>query len=232
MEEQPSKTKFYVATFAICVIVAGIFAMIGIALGTTRDVLNGYTQCGEAVYRSLENADRNVQAQYAAFFQNATDTAQVAKAKQLHRLTNDLVTHIQKLRHEVLLFSNGESQASVGNGEPAVPHIAARDIHDKDNFDKPTYYLLVDMSEGNCRATILKSAINQYKEAVVGLVPAECRADAQAETDFLSTNDDSTASWEDLNFDHALLCSVAATLDAYTCDVKNVESIVLSYLSK
>ncbi len=232
MEEQPSKSKLYVAIFAICVIVAGIFAMFGIALGTTRDVLNGYTQCGESVYRSFENADRNVQSQYATFFQNATDTVSIAKAQQLQQLTEELVTQIQKLRYDVITFSCGESGLNVDNGNPAVMHIAARDITAKDNFDQPTYYLLIDKSDKAPRATILKTAIDQYKKAVVELLPAESQSAAEAEIGFLNTNDDGTASWEVRNFDHALLCSVATTLDAFTCDVKNAEFIVLSYLSK
>lgn len=239
MEEQPkNKNKIYVACFAICIIVACIFSAFGIAMNTTKDKVDGYVTCDDVVYRSLESANKTSQQQYLFFHQMVDDDELLQKADQLQALSNELVSQIGILRSDVINFSSGKEESGRAvvtvNGVANVPHIAAKDIELKTNFDQPTYFLTVQQVNGATRAEKLKAAINKYKSAVLELVPAEQRSYVAAETEFFNTNDvtteEGTVSWETYHFDHTILVATAATLDAFAYDVRNVESIILRNL--
>lgn len=239
MEDQPkSKSKTHVVCFAVGIIVACIFSAVGIAMNTGKEKVDGYITCDDVVYRSLENANKAAQQQYILFQQMVADDDLLSKAEQLQNLSNELVCQIGQLRTDVINFSEGKDVSGHAvfavNGIANVPHIAAKDITFKSDFDKSTYFLTVQQVNGATRAETLKAAIDTYKTAVLQLVPAAQRSYLASDIAFFNTNDvttdGETVSWETHHFDHTILVATASTLDAFACDVRNIESIVLRYL--
>lgn len=239
MEDQPkSKSKTHVVCFAVGIIVACILSAVGIAMNTGKEKVDGYVTCDDVVYRSLENANKAAQQQYILFQQMVADDEVLGKAEELQALSNELVSQIAILRSDVINFSSGKEESARAavtvNGVTNVPHIAAKDIPFKSNFDKPTYFMTVQEVNGATRAKTLKAAINKYKTAVLEMVPAAQRSYLASDIAFFNTNDvttdGETVSWETHHFDHTILVATASTLDAFACDVRNIESIVLRYL--
>ena len=86
------------------------------------------------------------------------------------------------------------------------------------------------------RATELKNKINEYKLAVLQLVPTEKRSVVEQKLDFLSTanvydrRNEREVSWEEFLFQYTLASAAAMELETLSLDIQSAELIILKNL--
>ena len=235
MENQKSNAKMYVAFFAISIILFATAAMIGISINVSKDHLSAVTSAGEAIHRSYANTEEMMYQEYAQLLE-AQDTTFNPNMEQLRNLSSDLISYIQHLRYELIQYVDGQ-QAAADNAHEfmgGVPYVSASDIMNKDNVDAPMQFMLG--SQPTCRATELKNKINEYKLAVIQLVPSERRSVVEQKLAFLSTanvydrRNEREESWEESKFQYALASAAAMELETLTLDIYSAELIILKNL--
>lgn len=235
MEFQKSNAKMYVAFFAVSIILFATAAMIGLSINVSKDHLNAVTSAGEAIHRSYVNTEEMMYQNYAQLLE-AQDTTFNPNMEQLRNLSSDLISYIQHLRYEMIQYVDGQ-QAAADNAHEfmgGVPYISASDIMNKDNVDAPMQFMLG--SQPTSRATELKNKINEYKSAVLQLVPTEKRSAVQQKLAFLSTADvydrqnEREVSWEEFLFQYTLASAAAMELETLSLDIQSAELIILKNL--
>lgn len=235
MENQKSNAKMYVAFFAVSIILFATAAMIGLSINVSKDHLESVTSAGEAIHRSYVNTEEMVYQEYAQL-SGMQDTAFNPDVKQLRDLSSDLIHYIQFMRYELIQYVDGQ-QAAADNAHAfmgGVPYISASAIMNKDNVDAQMQFMLG--RQPTSRATELKNKINEYKLAVLQLVPAEKRNVVEQKFDFLSTanvydrRNEREASWEDFKFQHTLASAAAMELETLALDIQSAELIILKNL--
>ena len=235
MENQKSNAKMYVAFFAISIIIFATAAMIGLSINVSKDHLNAVTSAGETIHRSYVNAEEMVYQEYAQLLE-AQDTTFNPNREQLRNLSSDLISYIQHLRYEMIQYVDGQ-QAAADNAQEfmgGVPYISASAIMNKDNVDAQMQFMLG--SQPTSRAAELKNKINEYKSAVLQLVPTEKRSVVEQKLAFLSTADvydrrnEREESWEEFMFQYTLASAAAMELETLALDVLSAELIILKNL--
>ena len=235
MENQKSNAKMYVTFFAISIILFATAAMIGLSINVSKDHLEAVTSAGEAIHRSYVNTEEMMYQEYAQLLE-AQDTTFNPNMEQLRNLSSDLISYIQHLRYEMIQYVDGQ-QAAADNAHEfmgGVPYVSASDIMNKDNVDAPMQFMLG--SQPTCRATELKNKINEYKLAVIQLVPSERRSVVEQKLAFLSTanvydrRNEREESWEESKFQYALASAAAMELETLTLDIYSAELIILKNL--
>ena len=235
MEFQKSNAKMYVTFFAISIILFATAAMIGLSINVSKDHLNAVTSAGEAIHRSCVNTEEMVYQEYAQLLE-AQDTTFNPNMEQLHNLSSDLISYIQHLRYEMIQYVDGQ-QAAADNAHEfmgGVPYISASAIMNKDNVDAQMQFMLG--SQPTSRAAELKNKINEYKSAVLQLIPTEKRSAVDQKLAFLSTADvydrrnEREESWEEFMFQYTLASAAAMELVTLALDVLSAELIILKNL--
>lgn len=235
MENQKSNAKMYVTFFAVSIILFATAAMIGLSINVSKDHLNAVTSAGEAIHRSCVNTEEMMYQEYAQLLE-AQDTTFNRNMEQLRNLSSDLISYIQLLRYEMIQYVDGQ-QAAADNAHEfmgGVPYISASAIMNKDNVDAQMQFMLG--SQPTSRAAELKNKINEYKSAVLQLVPTEKRSVAQQKLAFLSTADvydrrnEREESWEEFMFQYTLASAAAMELETLALDVLSAELIILKNL--
>ena len=235
MEFQKSNAKMYVTFFAISIILFATAAMIGLSINVSKDHLNAVTSAGEAIHRSYVNTEEMMY-QNCAQLLEAQDTTFNPNMEQLRNLSSDLISYIQHLRYEMIQYVDGQ-QAAADNAHEfmgGVPYISASAIMNKDNVDAQMQFMLG--SQPTSRATELKNKINEYKSAVLQLVPTEKRSVVQQKLAFLSTanvydrRNEREESWEEFMFQYTLASAAAMELETLALDVLSAELIILKNL--
>lgn len=235
MENQKSNAKMYVTFFAVSIILFATAAMIGLSINVSKDHLNAVTSAGEAIHRSCVNTEEMMYQEYAQLF-DMQDTTFNPNAKRLRDLSSDLISYIQLLRYEMIQYVDGK-QAAADNAHEflgKVPYIRASAIMNKDNVDAQMQFMLG--RQPTSRATELKNKINEYKLAVLQLVPAEKRNVVEQKLDFLSTanvydrRNEREVSWEEFLFQYTLASAAAMELETLALDIQSAELIILKNL--
>lgn len=235
MENQKSKAKMYVTFFAISIILFATAAMIGLSINVSKDHLKAVTSAGEAIHRSYVNTEEMVYQEYAQL-SGMQDTAFNPDVKQLRDLSSDLIHYIQFMRYELIQYVDGQ-QAAADNAHAfmgGVPYISASAIMNKDNVDAQMQFMLG--SQPTSRATELKDKINEYKLAVLQLVPAEKRNVVEQKLAFLSTanvydrRNERDESWEEFMFQYTIASAAAMELETLALDIQSAELIILKNL--
>ena len=104
----------------------------------------------------------------------------------------------------------------------------------KDNVDAQMQFMLG--RQPISRAAELKNKINEYKLAVLQLVPAEKRNVVEQKLDFLSTanvydrRNEREVSWEEFLFQYTLASAAAMELETLSLDIQSAELIILKNL--
>ena len=235
MENQKSNAKMYVAFFAVSIILFATAAMIGLSINVSKDHLNAVTSAGESIHRSYVNTEEMMYQEYAQLLE-AQDTTFNPNMEQLRNLSSDLISYIQHLRYEMIQYVDGQ-QAAADNAHEfmgGVPYVSASAIMNKDNVDAQMQFMLG--SQPTSRATELKNKINEYKSAVLQLLPTEKRSVVQQKLAFLSTasvydrRNEREESWEESKFQYALASAAAMELETLALDVLSAELIILKNL--
>lgn len=235
MENQKSSAKMYVAFFAVSIILFATAAMIGLSINVSKDHLEAVTSAGEAIHRSYVNTEEMMYQEYAQL-SGMQDTAFNPDVKQLRDLSSDLIHYIQFMRYELIQYVDGQ-QAAADNAHAfmgGVPYISASAIMNKDNVDAQMQFMLG--RQPTSRATELKNKINEYKLAVLQLVPAEKRNVVEQKLDFLSTanvydrRNEREVSWEEFMFQYTIASAAAMELETLALDIQSAELIILKNL--
>ncbi|MDD6582383.1 MAG: hypothetical protein PUF10_06885 [Bacteroidales bacterium] len=235
MENQKSNAKMYVAFFAVSIILFATAAMIGLSINVSKDHLKAVTSAGEAIHRSCVNTEEMVYQEYAQL-SGMQDTAFNPDVKQLRDLSSDLIHYIQFMRYDLIQYVDGQ-QAAADNAHAfmgGVPYISASAIMNKDNVDAQMQFMLG--RQPTSRATELKNKINEYKLAVLQLVPAEKRNVVEQKLDFLSTanvydrRNERDESWEEFMFQYTIASAAAMELETLSLDIQSAGLIILKNL--
>lgn len=221
-----------------------------LALNVSKDILAAFDVVDATLNQSNANVKEAISSQYASLQMSEDAKADKAKKKaaELKKLTDETVCFIETMRFEMTKEIEGEKaecvQRAIANAKKegwSVPIVPVEDLENKDNFDKPTYFMLGD-SEGrdpNCRAQQLKKKINEYKTKSLALIENEAlRKEAEGKL-LLNTENhkrnpakkgDEDKTWEVYNFDHLIHSGAVILLSKLAGDVKAAESEVFQAL--
>lgn len=206
-----------------------------LALNVSKDIINAFVIVNDSLIQTDKNYVKKLGSSYSSFeAQYALKPIKVKpyidKAKQVQKLSNDLVTYITNIEYEVIAKTEGGGM---------TPEIAKKthlgDISAKDNFDIPTHYFMGESEDGSKgKARELKNKINDYKQQVSKILGRDT-----ADIKFgLNTKDSRnklegrTCSWEFNNFSHTILAGSVTILNKLIVDIHNAESDVVTHLYK
>lgn len=208
-----------------------------LALNVSADILNAFVVVDDTLVTSTRNAYHQNSNDYNWFDQQKVILGEAkvhdayVNAQQLRKESDAMVKYIEKMRSDLIFFVDEDSLCEVKNDKGKTEKVAktVATIQRKDNFDKPTDFMI-----NNGHAKELKDRIIQYKKNILKLAKKsdqkglEERLGLNVETKFKKDGFDQ--SWEEHNFDH-IICAAAVTLLNKTIgEVRNAESTMLNYL--
>ncbi len=228
-----------------------------LALNVSKDILEAFNVVDDTLAQSNYSVKEGIDFKYAALAKDTTAKAKSAneKAGELRKLTDGLVGYIENSRLELIKYVDGEKKAMEQLNDPANNgRIPVRNIDGKEDFDKPTtFYLMMDENgqllsgedNPNCRASVMRKKINEYKTAVMALLPDSSKIEKERKQ-FVSDNlglrvddeyvkgngDKGTESWERHNFNHLICAGTVILLSKLIGEVRNAETLVLDELTK
>ena len=213
-----------------------------LALNVSKDILEAFNVVDESLALSNISVKESMQQQYAALYNSDDPKAADAqkKAKELQKLTDDMVYYIENLRFELVKYVDGDNADGVKeaqelakkNGQK-VPFVPVEKIDGKDNFDKPTHFFLAD-SEGknpDTRAYQLKEKLKNYRASILKLVSEQNRSKVDQRiainlNDHKNEKTKETYTWQVYNFDHLITGGTVILLSKMISEVKSAESEV------
>lgn len=221
-----------------------------LALNVAKDILDAFNVVDDTLIQSNKNVKTALDDRYENLLTVSGDELTAAieeaqgKAKELRKSTNEMVKYIETLRWDLTKDVDGENASAVVEAQKnakhgEVPCVPVDKIEAKDNFDKPTHFML-GTNEGhdaNCPAQVLKKKINDYKKGLKkfytndqGIVDKSVEAQLAS----LNTNDhqteDGPVRWEIYNFDHLITAGTVILLSKMVSEVKSAEAVVLNYI--
>ena len=228
-----------------------------LALNVSKDILEAFNVVDDTLAQSNYSVKEGIDFKYAALAKDTTAKAKSAneKAGELRKLTDGLVGYIENSRLELIKYVDGEKKAMEQLNNPENNgRIPVRNIDGKEDFDKPTtFYLMMDENgqllggedNPNCRASVMRKKINEYKTAVMALLPDSSKIEKERKQ-FVSDNlglrvddeyvkgngDKGTESWERHNFNHLICAGTVILLSKLIGEVRNAETLVLDELTK
>ena len=228
-----------------------------LALNVSKDILEAFNVVDDTLAQSNYSVKEGVDFKYAALAKDTTAKAKSANenAAKLRQLTDDLIGYIEDSRLELIKYVDGEKKAMAELNDPANNgRIPVRNIDGKENFDKPTtFYLMMDENgqllsgedNPNCRASVMRKKINEYKTSILALLPDSSNVEKERKQ-FVSDNlglrvddeyvkgngDKGTESWERHNFHHLICAGTVILLSKLIGEVRNAETLVLDELTK
>ena len=228
-----------------------------LALNVSKDILEAFNVVDDTLAQSNISVKEGIDFKYAALAKDTTAKAKTAneKATQLRQLSDEMVKYIEDSRLELIKYVDGEKKAMEQMNNPENNgRIPVKKIDGKDNFDKPTtFYLMMDENgqllkgedNPNCRASVMRKKINDYKAAILALLPDSSNVEKERKQ-FVSDNlglrvddeyvkgngDKGTESWERHNFNHLICAGTVILLSKVIGEVRNAETLVLDELTK
>lgn len=221
-----------------------------LALNVAKDILDAFNVVDDTLIQSNKNVKTALDDRYENLLTVSGDELTAAieeaqgKAKELRKSTDEMVKYIETLRWDLTKDVDGENASAVVEAQKnakhgEVPCVPVDKIEAKDNFDKPTHFML-GTNEGhdaNCPARVLKTKINDYKKGLKkfytndqGIVDKSVEAQLAS----LNTNDhqskDGPVRWEIYNFDHLITAGTVILLSKMVSEVKSAEAVVLNYI--
>ncbi len=199
-----------------------------LALNVSTDILNSFGVVDETLKVSTKNVEGKVSKDYAfiekqkALLGEAKVKDAADKAYKLRKLSDDMVNYIEKMKDDMLDYTDGGHLDD--KGQPKT----VRTMKAKDNFDKPTDFMI---NKGHAKE--LKAKIKQYKEEALKLVDPKNRESVKAalglEVDGEYKNaEGAKESWEDHNFFHIVNAAAVTLLNKTVQEVRNAESTCMN----
>ncbi|MCW3083627.1 MAG: hypothetical protein JWP12_993 [Bacteroidetes bacterium] len=216
-----------------------------LALNVSKEILNAFVIVENGLNTTNSVFEGKNKALYAKFKQSMQDSKAKtehfnAKALEVQKEADSLCKMVDDIRSELYSRVQGITKGI----ESDTFHLAALDS--KDNYDKPTHYLLGDNPEepaADAPAIKLKNAIKAFKDNILqtpkGLGPEQIKT-YQKEVKSVKlgldiddvTTDDGKVHWEFNNFDHTTMAADMCIFAAIKNDIRNAESDVVSLLLK
>ncbi len=225
-----------------------------LALNVAKDILDAFNVVDDTLIQSNKNLKTALDDRYENLLSVSGDELTKSieeaqgKAKELRAMSDSMVFYIENLRWELTKEVDGETDAvkeaeaaAKKEGKNVVPCVPVNQIEGKDNFDKPTHFML-GTNEGhdpNCPAMQLKTKLNKYREGLKKYYTndqgkVDPSVDAQLAS--LNTNDhkdpktNEDIRWEIYNFDHLITGGTVILLSKMVSEVKSAEAVVLNYI--
>ncbi len=208
-----------------------------LALNVSADILNAFIVVDETLVTSTKNSVQQNSNDYSWFDAQKTLLGQAkvepayTNAQKLKKETNELVKYIENLRQELIFEVDGDSLVEIkdetGKNVKVAKTVAT--IEKKDNFDKPTDFMI---RQGH--GEDLVKHIQAYKTNVLKLVDKEhqeyIKSALGMDVDAKYTKDGFSQTWVEHNFDHIISAAAVTLLNKTIGEVRNAESTMLAYL--
>ena len=224
-----------------------------LALNVSKDILQAFNVVDDTLAISTKNLKNAVDARYEGLYaineesENWNESVQIAQgeAKKLKKMTGEMVKYIEELRWELTKECEGESDAvkeaeAAAKSKGATPFVRVGDMEAKDNFDKPTHFMLGpdEGKDPKCKANELKNKLAEYKKNLEGLVNSplyseDKKANVKKDLMCLETKDAKNQgtgkeeSWAYNTFYHMIQGGAAVVFSKLVNDVKAAEASVL-----
>ncbi len=206
-----------------------------LALNVSKDILNAFVIVNESLVQTNKNFEKKILKDYANFDAQYTLNENkvkpyLEKAKEVKKLSDELVNYINTLKYEVVAKTEGG-----GMTIDFAKKLPLGDVKAKDNYNMPTNYFMGESQDGSKgKARELKNKINDYKlqlYKIIGKDTADVKfgLDTKNKKEKLSGN---IRSWEFNNFYYTILAGSVTILNKLIVDVRNAESDVITHLYK
>lgn len=206
-----------------------------LALNVSKDILNAFVIVNDSLIQTNNNFEKKIQTSYANFeAQFSLNPNKVRpyidKAKQVRKLSNDLINYINSIKYEVVTKTErGDMTIDIAKKTPLG------DIAAKDNYDSPTHYFMGESQDGSKgKARELKNKINDFKlqlYKIIGKDTADIKFGLNTKN-AKNKLEGKVCSWEFNNFYHTILCGSVTILNKLIVDIHNAESDVITHLYK
>ena len=199
-----------------------------LALNVSKDILDAFVVVNDAMVQTVDNFGIKINQSYLAF-DKAEDAEEAKvkpyndKAKQVRKVSEELVKYFEQVKTEMFMQVDGKTEAEI-EGK------LLKDMSAKDNFDKPTHYFIGQTDNG--KAFEMRKKIEQYKEDIKKIVndpkfviPSGLNTDGPFEN-----KDKQPESWEKHHFDHIIAAAAYTLLNKTIGEIRNMEFEVVNHL--
>jgi len=203
-----------------------------LALNVSVEIIEAFVIVNKSIEGTNENLKSKNETTYASFEQqNLLNSNKVGpyweKAQVARKLSEDLVTFIEKSKFEVI----AKSEKITIEEARATP---LRDIESKDKYDESTNYFIGNSQDGSKgKSKELKDRIELFKKDIVNLLEPGDRASIKLGLDTEGPFRDASGAkqnWEMHNFYHIILAANVTFLNKLIADVRSVEGDVVTKL--
>ena len=200
-----------------------------LALNVSKDILDAFVVVNEGLEQTVTNFSTKLYSTYDQF--NKAQEAEEAKvkpyndkAKQIRKISEDLVNYIDEVKLEMYKDVEGAKTIDEIKGK------RLEDMSAKDNFDKTTTYFIGPTDNG--KAYEMHQKIEQYKKDVEKIVndPKFKLPEGMDMTGPFYNNDHEKENWERHNFFHTVAAACYTLLNKTIGEVRNMEFEVVNYL--
>lgn len=208
-----------------------------LALNVSTDILNAFIVVDDTLQTSTRNATSQNRNDYNWFEQQKLLLGEAkihdayANAQKLKKETDNMVKYIETMKKDLIMYVDGDTLAETKtpDGKKIMAPTTVETMKAKENFDKPTDYMI---NKGNAKK--LTQKIREYKANVLKLVkPADRDRISKAlglDVDSKYKKDGVEQTWEEHNFDHIIAAAAVTLLNKEIGEVRNAESMMLNYL--
>jgi gliding motility-associated protein GldM len=216
-----------------------------LAMNVSKDVLNAFVVFNESLQRTNEKfkwqSDRTYSDFQAAFDKDPAKTKPfLDKANDIKKKTQELVDYIVTLKKKTIANTIDDPTGSIADT------IRLQFIDSKDNYDKPTNFLigseLTTPKNDEFSALALKNKLDEYRKAVLSHfedkalfkagILEEMNSKIDFKTDMKAVENDVPIGWEGINFYHLPLAAVVANFTNIEAQVRNAEADAVAELLK
>ncbi len=208
-----------------------------LALNVSADILNAFIVVDDTLAISTRNATQQNFADYNWFEQQKTILGEAkihdayVNAQTLKKETAKMVKYIENMRQDLIFYVDGDTLVEIKNAEGKkvkVPSTVST-MKAKENFDKPTDYMI-----NKKHAYELADKIREYKKNILKLAKASDRERLSKglglDVDQKFTKEGAVQTWAEHNFDHIIAAAAVTLLNKEVGEVRNAESMMLTYL--
>ncbi len=208
-----------------------------LALNVSADILNAFIVVDDTLAISTRNATQQNFADYNWFEQQKTILGEAkihdayVNAQALRKETDKMVKYIENMRQDLIFFVDGDTLVEVKNekGKKVKVPSTVSTMKAKENFDKPTDYMI-----NKKHAYELADKIREYKKNILKLAkPADRERLSEGlglNVDQKFTKEGAVQTWAEHNFDHIIAAAAVTLLNKEVGEVRNAESMMLTYL--
>lgn len=217
-----------------------LFLTCMLALNVSKEVLDAFFIVNEGLKATTENFAKKNEVIYDAFDKSYNENKVKVepwklKADSVRTAADKLVLRIQQLKDTIVKTADQLPDTTTSifleKLNERVP--LERGVSSKDNTDAPAQIMVG--ATGNGQGKALKVLIEDYRNLLLGMVPANKESLRKAiekglNTDAPPAEEGAIHTWESHNFEHLPLVAVVTILTQLQAATRNAESDVIMYL--